>query len=151
MDIDAQITRLKTSSSASDREKEGFRLELHGLKHGGKKQKAVIEFLCPDKAEEEGPEERDLSSIPAKRKAVEHFVVEADDNDEDEEDHSATGKVADDGHGGILTYKGYDEVDESKVLRLEWETKYACENSQGNDSEAKKSNHWGFFTWLIIM
>ncbi|KAI4176582.1 MAG: hypothetical protein LQ343_000873 [Gyalolechia ehrenbergii] len=151
VDIDAQITRLKTSSSASDREKEGFRLELHGLKHGGKKQKAVIEFLCPDKAEEEGPEERDLSSIPAKRKAVEHFVVEADDNDEDEEDHSATGKVADDGHGGILTYKGYDEVDESKVLRLEWETKYACENSQGNDSEAKKSNHWGFFTWLIIM
>ncbi|KAL9028573.1 MAG: hypothetical protein Q9196_003077, partial [Gyalolechia fulgens] len=150
--LDPQITRLKTSPSASDREKEGFRLELHGLKYPGNnglKQKAVIEFLCQDQAENKGSEERDLSPITAKRKAVEEDVVmEADD---DEEDHSATGEVADDGHGGTLTYKSYDVVDETKVLSLEWKTKYACENSKGNDSESKNSNHWGFFTWLIII
>ncbi|KAL8943220.1 MAG: hypothetical protein Q9216_001208 [Gyalolechia sp. 2 TL-2023] len=155
--LDPKVTRLKTSSSASDREKEGFRLELHGLKYDGKKQKAVIEFLCQDKAEDQGSEERDLSSITTKRKVVveeeeeEEAAGDADDKHGEEEDHSAAGEVADDGHGGTLTYEGYDEVDDTKVLSLEWKTKYACENSTSNDSETKKSHHWGFFTWLIIM
>lgn len=153
--LDPKITRLKTSSSASDREKEGFRLELHGLKYpadNGLKQKAVIEFLCQDKAEEKGSEERDLSLTTAKRRAVkEEVMVKADDDDGDEEDHSATGEVADDGHGGTLTYMAYEVVDKTKVLSLEWKTKYACENSKGDDSETKKSNHWGFFTWFIII
>ncbi|KAL8725183.1 MAG: hypothetical protein Q9166_007513 [cf. Caloplaca sp. 2 TL-2023] len=110
-ELDPEITRLKTSSSANDREKEGFRLELHGPKYpakDGKKQKAVIEFLCLDKAEEKA--ERDL-------------VARKDQDDEDgEEDHSATGDIADDGHGGTLKYLDYSMVGESKVLSLEWRT-----------------------------
>lgn len=155
VELDPKITRFKTSSSASDREKEGFRLELHGLKYpadNGLKQKAIIEFLCQNKAEGKGSEERNLLSTTDERRAIEEdIVVKTDGDDDGEEDHSATGEVADDGHGGTLTYKAYEVVGETKVLSLEWRTKYACEDSKENDSETKKSNHWGFFTWFIIM
>lgn len=143
-ELDPEITRLKTSSSASDREKEGFRLELHGPKYpakNGKKHKAVIEFLCVDKAEEKKTEARDL--VPRK----------AEDADDDgEEDHSATGEIADDGHGGTVKYIDFTMVGESKVLSLEWRTKYACEDSKGRGGDkSSSSGHWGFFTWFIIM
>lgn len=146
-ELDPQITRLKTSSSASDREKEGFRLEIHGLKYPNTKQgikhKAVIEFLCQNKAEER--EERDLAPMRRAEVAIE------DDDDGDVEDHSATGEEADDGHGGRLKYIDFAVVDETRVLSLEWRTKYACEDSKGGDGSKTKSSHWGFFTWLIIM
>ncbi|KAL8852560.1 MAG: hypothetical protein Q9221_002556 [Calogaya cf. arnoldii] len=141
-ELDPEITRLKTSSSASDREKEGFRLALHGPKYpdkNGQKQKAVIEFLCLDKAEEKKEEKRGLDA----RK----------DDEDDEEDHSATGEIADDGHGGTLKYLDYSLVGEEKVLSLEWRTKYACEDAakKGGDDKSSSSGHWGFFTWFIIM
>ncbi|KAL8926023.1 MAG: hypothetical protein Q9208_003164 [Pyrenodesmia sp. 3 TL-2023] len=149
-ELDPVITRLKTSSSPSDRKKEGFRLELHGQKYpakNGKPHKAVIEFLCQDKAEQKG--ERDLVDAIEKREKAK----EDDDDGGEEEDHSATGEVADDGHGGRLKYIDFDLVDDTKVLSLEWKTKYACENSKGgnDDSSKSKSSHWGFFTWLIII
>ncbi|KAL8984716.1 MAG: hypothetical protein Q9205_001405, partial [Flavoplaca limonia] len=100
-ELDPEITRLKTSSSASDREKEGFRLALHGPKYpekNGVKQKAVIEFLCNDKAEEKKVMKK--TGTVAARKADE-------DGDGEEEDHSATGETADDGHGGTLKYLDY--------------------------------------------
>ncbi|KAL8737742.1 MAG: hypothetical protein Q9181_001399, partial [Wetmoreana brouardii] len=122
-ELEPSITRLKTSSSASDREKEGFRLELHGPKYPAKdglKQKAVIEFLCLDKAEE-----RDLAAT--QEEGEEDEVVgalkeEAEDEDDGEEDHSATGEIADDGHGGTLKYLDYAVVGDDKVLSLEWWT-----------------------------
>ncbi|KAL8759326.1 MAG: hypothetical protein Q9199_000857 [Rusavskia elegans] len=144
-ELDPEITRLKTSSSASDREKEGFRLALQGPKYpdkNGQKQKAVIEFLCSDKAEE-------------KKKAMKRGLVARKDEDDGdgEEDHSATGEVADDGHGGTVKYIDYSMVGESKVLSLEWRTKYACEDAakKGGDDKASSSGHWGVFTWFIIM
>ncbi|KAI4286943.1 MAG: hypothetical protein L6R35_003803 [Caloplaca aegaea] len=140
-ELDPQITRFKTSSSPSDREKEGFRLQLHGPKYpngkNGVSHSAVIEFLCQDKAEQKG--ERDLAA----RKG--------DDDDGEEEDHSATGEIAHDGHGGTLKYKDFALVDETKVLSLEWRTKYACENTKGGDDSKAKGSHWGFFTWMIIV
>lgn len=149
-ELDPVITRLKTSSSPSDRKKEGFRLELHGQKYpakNGKPHKAVIEFLCQDKAKEK--EERDLADAIERREKAE----EDDDDGGEEEDHSATGEVANDGHGGRLKYIDFDLVDDTKVLSLEWKTKYACENFKGGDDDSRKSksSHWGFFTWLIIM
>ncbi|KAL8842213.1 MAG: hypothetical protein Q9170_000619 [Blastenia crenularia] len=152
-ELDSQITRLKTSSSASDREKEGFRLEVHGPKYpakNGKKSKAIFEFLCQDKAEEKS-KERDLASAAPLRRE-EQSTMEANNEDGDEEDHTATGEIADDGHGGTLKYIDFGIVDDTRVLSLEWRTKYACEDSKGgDDSDTKKSSHWGFFTWLIIM
>lgn len=148
--LDPDITRLKTSSSASDREKEGFRLALHGPKYpekNGQKQKAVIEFLCLDKAEEK------KKAAVMKRGPW----IAARNDDGDEEDHSATGEVADDGHGGTLKYLDYSTVGDSKVLSLEWRTKYACEDAakrgdgDDNDKGGGSSGHWGFFTWFIIM
>lgn len=97
------------------------------------KQQAVINFICDRRAEE---------------KAQDHIdVLTRDENDE--EDHSATSEVTDDGHGGKLKYIGYEMVGKAKVLTLEWTTKYACEDAKGET--AKGSNSWGFFTWLIIM
>ncbi|KAL8843268.1 MAG: hypothetical protein Q9176_002221 [Flavoplaca citrina] len=145
-ELDPEITRLKTSSSASDREKEGFRLALHGPKYpekNGVKQKAVIEFLCNDKAEEKKVMKK--TGTVAARKADE-------DGDGEEEDHSATGETADDGHGGTLKYLDYSMVADSQVLSLEWQTKYACEDAgKRGDDDKKSSGHWGFFTWFIII
>lgn len=154
--LDPDITRLKTSSSASDREKEGFRLALHGPKYpekNGQKQKAVIEFLCLDKAEEK----KKQKAAAAARKRGPSIAVRNDDGDE--EDHSATGESADDGHGGTLKYLDYSTVGDSRVLSLEWRTKYACEDAakrgdgdnNNNDKGGGSSGHWGFFTWFIIM
>ncbi|KAL8880368.1 MAG: hypothetical protein Q9192_008036 [Flavoplaca navasiana] len=144
-ELDPEITRLKTSSSASDREKEGFRLALHGPKYpekNGRKQKAVIEFLCNDKAEEK--------KVMKKRGSV--AARKADEDGDGEEDRSAMGEVADDGHGGALKYLDYSMVGDSEVLSLEWKTKYACEDAgKRGDDEKKNSGHWGFFTWFIIM
>ena len=152
--LDPDITRLKTSSSASDREKEGFRLALHGPKYpekNGQKQKAVIEFLCLDKAEAR----KQKAAVAAMKRGP---SIAARNDDGDEEDHSATGESADDGHGGTLKYLDYSTVGDSKVLSLEWRTKYACEDAgkRGDrDSNDKggggSSSHWGFFTWFIIM
>ncbi|KAL8694940.1 MAG: hypothetical protein Q9218_000511 [Villophora microphyllina] len=140
-ELDPEITRLKTSSSPSDREKEGFRLSLQGPKFpekNGRKHKAVIEFLCLDKAEE-----RALRTREEKAGAM-------DEDDDGEEDHSATDEVSDDGHGGTLKYLDFDVVGDDKVLSLEWRTKYACESAKG-ESPTKSPRHWGFFTWFIIM
>ncbi|KAL8996948.1 MAG: hypothetical protein Q9169_003654 [Polycauliona sp. 2 TL-2023] len=144
-ELDPDITRLKTSSTASDREKEGFRLVVHGPKYpekNGHKQQAVIEFLCADKAEEKMKGKRGL--VVARK--------DEDAEDGDEEDHSATGEVADDGHGGTVKYIDYSMVGDSQVLSLEWRTKFACEDAAkkgGNDKNS--SGHWGFFTWFIII
>ncbi|KAL9626717.1 MAG: hypothetical protein Q9164_007811, partial [Protoblastenia rupestris] len=49
-DLNPQWTRLKSSASSEDREKEGLRLEMGGGKFENRKQKAIIEFLClPDR------------------------------------------------------------------------------------------------------
>ncbi|RAL59815.1 hypothetical protein DID88_000444 [Monilinia fructigena] len=40
---------------------------------------------------------------------------------------------------------------DADILRLTWRTKHACENGPKDDKEDKKSSHWGFFTWFIIV
>ena len=61
--IDAAITRLKTSASHDDSKKEGLRVVLHGGQYpqskNGRKQKAVIEFLCDKEAEDENDDKED--------------------------------------------------------------------------------------------
>ena len=133
--IDAAVTRLKTSSSHGDAQKEGLRLELHGGQYPqtgkGRKQKAVIEFLC-------------VKDADGKAKVKPKKTTE----DEDEEKQ----EVSDDDQN--LKYISYGPVDEDggkeDVLRLEWQTKWACEGQTDRD-EGSSDGHWGFFTWLIIM
>lgn len=128
--LDPKLTRMKTSPSSADREKEGIRLELNGGKYEGKAQKAIVEFLCDSSEQERKNEGR-----------------EAED---DENERNKSGEEADDEHGGLLKLLSWEDEENIKVLRLEWTTKYACEDSKdgGNGSS---SGHWGFFTWFIIM
>jgi Autophagy-related protein 27 len=41
------------------------------------------------------------------------------------------------------------------VLRLDWQTKYACPTSadkpSNDDPSSPATKHWGFLTWLIVM
>jgi autophagy-related protein 27 len=48
-DLNAKVTRLKTEDSNWGSEKEGLRIVLNGGVHGNpkRKQRAIIEFLCP--------------------------------------------------------------------------------------------------------
>ncbi|OBT42873.1 hypothetical protein VE00_07544 [Pseudogymnoascus sp. WSF 3629] len=55
--LDAFYTRLRTAASPADQAREGIRVELHGGSYNGRKQKAVVEFLCDP--EVEGTEEEE--------------------------------------------------------------------------------------------
>ena len=129
-DLNPKWKRLKASDSPADREKEGVRLEVHGGKHENKKQKAFVDFLCIPKSEEG---QRDLGDF-----------LEA------EEDVDRRGEEVDDGKGGKIKFMSWEDEGDEKALRLEWHTKYACEDAvDGNDKSS--SGHWGFFTWFILM
>ena len=142
--LDPSWTRLRSSDSTSDREKEGVRIELKGGKHEKQKQKAVVEFLC----------DKDSKGDDRRRNAKDD---DGDDDDEKPSDgenkpHDKSGEEQGDDHGGMLKYISWkDEEDDTKVLRLEWTTKYACEDGEDNSGGSSSSGHWGFFTWLIIM
>jgi hypothetical protein len=131
--IDPNWLRLKTSDSHSDSEKEGLLLTINGGfrkdpdNNTQRPQKAVIEFIC-DKA------------------------LEGNENLFDPEDKYEDGKPkrAESGNSS-LTFVKYDTTGEKEdVLRLEWRTKYACEDSK-REQDVQRGDHWGFFTWFIIM
>ena len=131
--LDPKWERYKSSSSSADREREGIRLQMGGGKdEDGKKQKAIIEFLCSPNHKYEDPE-----------------VFTAEDEEEGDGEHG--GEEVDDEHGGKIKILSWDdEEDKFRVLRLEWTTQYACEDpkDRGND---ETGGHWGFFTWFILM
>ena len=119
---------MKSSDSSADREREGIRLQIGGGRDDdGKAQKAIVEFLCDAKKEDK------TSTV------------------ENEEDHKY-GNAVDDEHGGtieILSWDDKDDEDDANVLRLEWNTPYACEDAKDGDSSS--GGGWGFFTWFILM
>lgn len=49
----------------------------------------------------------------------------------------------------FLSYETDPANENTDLLRLEWLTKYACEDQRDKDLEDSKS--WGFFTWFILM
>lgn len=142
--LDPKWTRLKSSVSPGDRQKDGLRLEMNGAKYppdkSGLKQKAVVEFLCNAKEQE--------------RRGVLFAGIDVREEngnggeDSDTEDPEA-GEEIDDGKDGKLKFLSYEEVEGLMVLNLEWKTKYACEGAKKETPTS--SGHWGFFTWLIIM
>jgi hypothetical protein len=137
-DLDAKWERLKTGDDG----REGVRLEMKGgFKtdadgESKKYQKAVIKFICdktrngdeynwvPEDKYDDGKEKREGKE-------------EETDPEEDDKDPS-------------LTYKDYNIDDDVDVLRLEWRTRYACEDYK-QQKDAERRAHWGFFTWFIIM
>lgn len=160
-----EATRLKTSDSNSDSQKEGLRLVLKGGKHpltGPHKekhdQKAIIEFVCDhDKSGLEGewkPEDRYEGD---NRKLRREEKKDGDKEGEEEDDGTESGvehqlKKED----AALIWESYGKDDkDADVLRLTWRTKEACEKREEGDDDSgnsgSKSGGWGFFTWFIIM
>lgn len=130
--LDPKWTRLKTSSASADREKEGLRLEMGGGKYDGEPQKAVVELLC-DRSSEERPR-----------------AISKEDDELEGGHENKEAEETDDGKGGILKFLSYEMVGDTKVLSLEWHTKYACEDAKDGSRDGG-GGHWGFFTWFIIM
>lgn len=169
-----ELTRLKSSDSNSDSQKEGLRLVLKGGKHPltgpvkeRKEQKAVIEFLCDQNrkgTEGEWDSEDKYEKASENRRRAEDDKKGKDEKDDGKKDD---GKKDGDGQdssiehqlktaNASLIWEGYSKEKDVDVLRLTWHTKYACEKRDGNDDKDKDggddvSSHWGFFTWFVIM
>ena len=132
--LDAKWTRMKSSPSNADKEKEGIRLEMNGGKYGdGQKQKAIVEFLCDTSARED--RRRDL------------LVAEDEEDNGNGENGANKGEEVDDEHGGRLKLVSWDVEESTKVLRLDWTTKYGCEDVK-DDKTGASSGHWGEFLGL---
>jgi hypothetical protein len=137
-DMNAKWERLTDSNSHADADKDGLRVELNGGFRGqGKekrKQKAIVEFIC-DKW----------------RKGDENLWDPEDKYDDGKSKREETDPADDDPNSPSLTFLSYTpDKGDADVLRLEWRTKYACESSKEEEDE-KNAQHWGFFTWFIIM
>lgn len=154
--LNPKWTRMKSSASNADKQKEGIRLEMKGGKDSDdQEQKAIVEFLC------------DSSTRDERRR---DFLV-ADDEEDDGKagDGDREGEEVDDEHGGKLRLISWEVEQGTKVLRLDWTTKYGCEDVK-DGKDGSSSGHWGeylalqglfgwevltwslgFFTWFIIM
>ena len=120
---------MKSSPSNADKEKEGVRLEISGGKDSdGQKQKAIVEFLCDSDAR--GDRRRDL------------LVGEDEEDDRNAGDGEKKGEEVDDEHGGKLKLVSWDVEEGTKVLRLDWTTKYGCEDAKDAET-GSSSGHWG--------
>lgn len=132
--LETKPTRLKDSDSNTDSGTEGVRLEFSG---DSKDQKAIIEFICDsEKTGDEGFEDTE---------GMEDGEVEK----REEEDEELPNPQDDGKSLKFLSYKE-EQVKGSKfaeVLRLEWRTKYACEDVR----DVPTKSGWGFFTWFIIV
>lgn len=177
--FDWEATRLKTSDSNSDTQKEGLRLVLKGGKHplsgpvkDRKAEKAVIEFICDkekngDEGEWASEEEYEKAKPRAKRDEEKKEGDKDEDKDKDGGDEGGDDgddgdKDGDDGESlaehqlmkenAALIWESYKEEKDGKVLRLTWYTKHACESREDSgDDDGNGSTHWGFFTWFVIM
>jgi len=70
-------------------------------------------------------------------------MTKGDADDHDEEDVSKENSLT------FVSYGPVEGRENMEVLRLDWRTKYACEDFE-DDADGKKGG-WGFFTWFILM
>ncbi|KAJ4360091.1 type II membrane protein [Didymosphaeria variabile] len=160
MVLDPTFKLLRDSESNSDASREGVRVELHGgrypfeSKTKGIDQRAIIEFVCDLEREGDEGAEKDTNERAEEPKKDEG-TDKGNDGDKKEEKKLSRrdgekGKCED--SDASLRFCGYEdekaEKDKQvKTLRLEWRTKYACENAPAPDG----GKGWGFFTWFIII
>ncbi|KAF2469793.1 uncharacterized protein BDR25DRAFT_263165 [Lindgomyces ingoldianus] len=147
--IDAKFSLLRNSKSHSDAGREGVRAELHGGRFpfkdnkNGLDQMAIIEFVC----------DKDRTGLENDEK--DDGEKEDDGKDGEKEDSKKLRRREDskcEDSDKSLRFCSYEVEEQEKgkkvsVLRLEWRTKYACEDAL-DDAEG---SHWGFFAWFIII
>jgi len=135
-------TRLKSSDSHADSVREGVKLELSGGtdphdKTSGTPQKAIVDLICNKTM---------TGWEPAKdpKGQSERLEKRGDDDKEKKGDDELKALK-------VLSYKDEDvRGDIYGVLRMEWHSKYACEDAASMPA-GDESQGWGFFTWFIIM
>lgn len=159
--LDPKLTRLKTSESTSDSQKEGVRISLYGGRHqlvsGGREQRAIIEMVCSKTLKgtegEWSPQDDKYEQVPPETAGTEDAAArlrraEGDENEGKEQqllktDVNATALIFD-SYGPMADNTGVD------VLRLTWHTELACEGNSDSGSGGG-NEHWGFFTWMVIL
>ncbi|EYE98995.1 autophagy-related protein 27 [Aspergillus ruber CBS 135680] len=130
---DPEITRLKQL----DPDREGLRVRLGGGQYlDDKKTKkdagAVIEFQCD-------PTRSGLEGISTEEDTAEEQLRAKEDGDESGDKSRS------------LRFQSFGPADnESYVLKLDWKTRYACDDYLSS-KKGGSSNHWGFFTWFIVI
>lgn len=128
-----------------DPETEGLRIKLGGGSYEGetndqkaKKAAAIIDFKCDHE-----------------RSGLEGLHTLVDDLETNERRRRADGEGDDavpSGNSSSLQFKSFaPSDDDTYILRLDWRTKYACDEYNDDKGDNAGSNSWGFFTWLIIM
>ncbi|KAJ5746999.1 uncharacterized protein N7511_008695 [Penicillium nucicola] len=139
---DPEVKRLKQDNPDT----EGLLVKLAGGEYKGedndqkaKAARAVIEFQCdPDRSGLEGL--RTIQDIAEDAPAQVLRRMAAAEEGETPKNSS-------------LQFKSFGPADDDTyILRLDWRTRYACDDYQkekGGDNSG--SNSWGFFTWLIII
>ncbi len=176
--LDHVATRLKTSESHADSQKEGLRLVLKGGRYpltgppsGRESQRAILELICDrgrDGTEGEWTPSDQYEGAAATQQPF-SFLSRRDDHDK-EGDKEGDGEDGGDGKtpppapptseekqlkkdDAALVWNSFKNEDLNgelgRVLRLTWYTKYACEDRADDPDEPSK--HWGFFTWLVVM
>lgn len=114
------MSRLKAEDTNTD----GLQIELNGGNYNKLKQRAVLQLQC----------DKDRTGNEEKRKR---------DDDEDEDEEPAPSSLS------FVSYGKLEGKEQVEVLRLNWKTKYACEDYA--DSDQARKTGWGFFTWFILM
>jgi hypothetical protein len=155
--LDAKFELLRNSKSNADGGREGLRAILNGgrlpfdSKKNGVDQRAIVEFVCDKEREGLEGDEKEGGDLEDDKDSDK----EGDKDDKKEEklrrrEESGKGKCEDSDHS--LRFCGYQTEEEGKdkvqTLRLEWRTKYACEDAPKN---VDGGSHWGFFGWFFIM
>lgn len=169
-EIEAKFELLRNSKSNSDSGREGLRTILHGGrlpfddKKTGIDQRAIIEFVCDKERDGLEGDEKDGGKSGSDKEGDKKDGDKKDDkkddkkNDKKEEEKKISSreegsKDSCEESDASLRFCGYEveklEKDKkARTLRLEWRTKYACEDAP---AERPASSHWGFFGWFFIM
>ncbi|KAJ5970252.1 uncharacterized protein N7479_000170 [Penicillium vulpinum] len=142
-----QLKRLKDL----DPETEGLRVRLEGGSYKGdgndqkaKKAAAVIDFQC----------DHERSGLEGLRTLADE--LETKERRKRVEGEEGGGLPAGNSTSGnstsSLQFKSFAQSDDDTyILRLDWRTKYACDEFEDDKGDTPSSKSWGFFTWLIII
>ncbi|KAK4130321.1 hypothetical protein BT67DRAFT_429941 [Trichocladium antarcticum] len=137
--------------------KEGLRLTLHGSTYQQRAQRTVVEFRCdPDVVGTEGEWESLDEYVPGKGEeggGKKNGRREAKAGDEGGE---STPEQQRKKENAALVWGGYKREKDDKggdmdTLYLTWTTKYACDAAVDQPAPDQASEHWGFFTWVVIL
>lgn len=162
--LDPKLTRLKTSESTADSQKEGVRISLFGGRHqlgsGGREQRAIIEMVCDRSLKgtegEWSPQDDKYERVPPETEEAggEDAAGRLRRADEGEVDRTEHQLLKGDANGTALVFDSYGPMADNgdvDVLRLTWRTEYACEGNSDAGSGGGGSEHWGFFTWVFFL